>query len=104
MLEFELRLQQYIELVRQGYEAGMSSMEGLEGDGMNGVNIGGGGGEAKLVEARAHAAKYLRTSGDFRVSCRAAGLLAYKPWDEVEPYAVSRPISDIMSLYSLIIL
>ncbi|KAH7087738.1 CTLH/CRA C-terminal to lish motif domain-containing protein [Paraphoma chrysanthemicola] len=87
MLEFELRLQQYIELVRQGHEAGMGGMDGIETDGMNGVSIGGGGGEAKLVEARAHAKKYLSTSGDFELLGRAAGLLAYRPWDEVEPYA-----------------
>lgn len=85
MLEFELRLQQYIELVRQGHEAGMSGMEGVEGEG---VVIGGGGGEQKLVEARAHAKKYLSASGDFALLRRAAGLLAYRPWDEVEPYAV----------------
>ncbi|OAL51412.1 hypothetical protein IQ07DRAFT_538213 [Pyrenochaeta sp. DS3sAY3a] len=62
MLEFELRLQQYIDLGR-------------------------GGGEAKLVEARTHAKKYLSGSGDFELLRRAAGLLAYRPWDEVEPYA-----------------
>jgi macrophage erythroblast attacher len=89
VLEFELRLQQYIELVRQGHEAGMSGMDGIESDGMNGVSIGGGGGETKLVEARAHAKKHLSTSGDFDLLRRAAGLLAYKPWDEVEPYAVN---------------
>jgi macrophage erythroblast attacher len=88
ILEFELRLQQYIELVRQGHEAGMSGMDGIESDGMNGVSIGGGGGETKLVEARAHAKKFLSTNGDFDLLRRAAGLLAYKPWDEVEPYAV----------------
>ncbi|KAF1915590.1 CTLH/CRA C-terminal to lish motif domain-containing protein [Ampelomyces quisqualis] len=84
MLEFELRLQQYIELVRQGHEAGMSGMDGVEGEG---VSIGGGGGEMKLVEARAHAKRYLSASGDFDLLRRAAGLLAYRPWDEVEPYA-----------------
>ncbi|KAI8940991.1 GID complex subunit containing RING finger motif [Plenodomus lindquistii] len=89
MLEFELRLQQYIELVRQGHEAGLSGMDGLETeDGMHGVSLGGGGGEMKLVEARAHAKKYLSTSGDFELLRRAAGLLAYRPWDAVEPYAV----------------
>jgi macrophage erythroblast attacher len=88
ILEFELRLQQYIELVRQGHEAGISGMDGIESDGMNGVSIGGGGGETKLVEARAHAKKFLSTNGDFDLLRRAAGLLAYKPWDEVEPYAV----------------
>jgi len=88
MLEFELRLQQYIELVRQGHEAGMSGMDGLESDGMNGVSIGGGGGETKLEEARAHAKKYLSASGDHELLGRAAGLLAFRPWDEIEPYAV----------------
>ncbi|KAH6866861.1 CTLH/CRA C-terminal to lish motif domain-containing protein [Alternaria rosae] len=89
LLEFELRLQQYIELVRQGHEAGLSGMDGLEtqDDGMHGVSIGGGGGETKLMEARAHAKKYLSTSGDFELMRRAAGMLAYRPWDEVEPYA-----------------
>lgn len=88
MLEFELRLQQYIELVRQGHEAGTKDVD-MDGemDGMNGVSLGGSG-EAKLVEARAHAKKYLSTSGDFELLGRAAGLLAYKPWDDVEPYAV----------------
>jgi macrophage erythroblast attacher len=93
MLEFELRLQQYIELVRQGHEAGMGAMDGIESDGMNGISIGDGGGETKLVEARAHAKKYLSTSGDFELLGRAAGLLAYKPWDQVEPYAASSPNS-----------
>lgn len=88
MLEFELRLQQYIELVRQGHEAGMSVMDGIESDGMHGVSIGGGGGETKLAEARAHAKKFLSSSGDFELLGRAAGLLAYRPWDEIEPYAV----------------
>ncbi|KAJ4366833.1 GID complex subunit containing RING finger motif [Neocucurbitaria cava] len=94
MLEFELRLQQYIELVRQGHEAGMGGgemgdMEMQDGMGMNnGVSIGGNcGGESKLVEARAHAKKYLSTSGDVELLGRAAGLLAYRPWNEVEPYA-----------------
>ncbi|RAR06702.1 ATP-binding cassette sub-family F member 3 [Stemphylium lycopersici] len=87
LLEFELRLQQYIELVRQGHEAGLSGMDGLETEGVS-IGGGGGGGEAKLVEARAHAKKYLSPSGDFELTRRAAGMLAYRPWDEVEPYAV----------------
>lgn len=87
MLEFELRLQQYIEMVRMGHEQGMGAGEGEFGN--EGVSIsGGGGGEAKLVEARAHAKKYLSGSGDFELLGRAAGLLAYRPWDEVEPYTV----------------
>jgi macrophage erythroblast attacher len=92
MLEFELRLQQYIELVRQGHEAGMSGMDGVEGEG---VSIGGGGGEMKLVEARVHAKRYLSGSGDFELLRRAAGLLAYRPWDEMEPYAVSGPAHSL---------
>ncbi|KAG9199350.1 GID complex subunit containing RING finger motif [Epicoccum nigrum] len=85
MLEFELRLQQYIEMVRQGHESGVS---GMDSDfGREGVSIGEGGGEQRLMEARAHAKKYLSTSGDFDLIGRAAGLLAYRPWDEVEPYA-----------------
>ncbi|KAL5114527.1 GID complex subunit containing RING finger motif [Pleosporales sp. CAS-2024a] len=86
ILEFELRLQQYVELVRQGHEAGMSNMDGMESDGMHGVNIGGGGGELKLVQAKEHAKKYLSMSGDPDLFRRAACLLAYKPWDDVEPY------------------
>ena len=89
ILEFELRLQQYIEMVRQGHESGVAGMEGEFEGVREGVSIGGGGGEQKLVEARAHAKKYLSGSGDFELLGRAAGLLAYRPWDEVEPYAVS---------------
>jgi len=77
-LEFQLRLQQYIEMVRQGHEAG----------GENPMGAGQGGGEQKLIEARAHAKKWLSGSGDFELLGRAAGLLAYRPWDNVEPYAV----------------
>lgn len=110
MLEFELRLQQYIELVRQGHEAGLSGMDGVEtadeGGSMHGVSIrgGSGGGEAKLVEARAHAKKYLSTSGDFKLMRQAAGMLAYRPWDEVEPYAVSLISSSILQELGLLFL
>lgn len=99
MLEFELRLQQYIELVRQGYEASLSSMDGLEGDGMHGVSLVEGGGKAKLIEATAHANKYFRSSGDSELVRRAAGLLAYKPWDEVQPYAVSSDCNKTTSCF-----
>ncbi|KAF2005402.1 protein FYV10 [Amniculicola lignicola CBS 123094] len=92
-LEFDLRLQQYVELVRQGHEAVSDDM-GSEGMGMGmgmedgGIGIGGDSGEnTKLAEARAHAKKYLAVSADFDILGKAAGLLAYKPWDEVEPYA-----------------
>lgn len=81
-LEFELRFQQYIELVRQGHEAGIDGMDMEDGSG-------GGGGVNKLGEATAHAKMYLSKSGDFQLMGRAAGLLAYKPCDEVEPYHVS---------------
>lgn len=87
-LEFELRLQQYIELVRQGHEAGIDT----DMDGMNGVSLEEGGkGERRLVEARAHARKYLTQSGDAALLGKAAGLLAYRPWDDVAPYAVRCP-------------
>ena len=76
-LEFELRLQQYIEMVRQGHEAGAENP--------------GTGGEQKLIEARQHAKKYLSACADFELLGRAAGLLAYRPWDFVEPYAVCIP-------------
>jgi macrophage erythroblast attacher len=49
---------------------------------------GGGGGERMLAEARAHAKKYLNGNGDYQLMGRAAGLLAFRPWDAVEPYAV----------------
>ena len=94
MLEFELRLQQYIEMVRQGHESGMSDMD--DEHGREGVSIRAEGGEAKLVEARAHAKKYLSGSGDFELLGRAAGLLAYKPWVNVEPYAVRIPTSTVL--------
>jgi macrophage erythroblast attacher len=79
--------------VRQGHEVGIRDVDMEEMDGLNGVSVGGGagGGETKLVEARLHAKKYLSGSGDFELLGRAAGLLAYKPWDNVEPYAVCLP-------------
>ena len=87
-LEFELRFQQFIELVRQGHEAGMDGMDGMDvEDGGGGVGVGVG--VDKLGEATAHAKMYLSKSGDFKLMGRAAGLLAYKPCDEVEPYHVS---------------
>ncbi|KAF2730375.1 protein FYV10 [Polyplosphaeria fusca] len=97
MLEFQLRLQQYIELVRMGHEGGggREGMEGVEngdeGDGGVEVDMRDGGGgfggvNEKLVEARAHAKKYLSASGDFDLMNRVGGLLAFRPWDEVEPY------------------
>lgn len=96
-LEFELRLQQFIELVRAGHESLRDTMSDSD-DAGGGVAMGGGrgGGEEKLVEARAHAKKYLLNGNggaDFEVLGRAAGLLAYRPWDPVEPYAVCRSIS-----------
>jgi macrophage erythroblast attacher len=99
MLEFELRLQQYIEMVRTGHESGVS---GMDGEFAEGVRIGEGGGETKLMEARAHAKKYLSGSGDFELLGRAAGLLAYRPWDEVEPYAVSPYILPKHTMRSLL--
>lgn len=62
-LEFELRLQQYIELRRNG----------------------------QLVEARQHAQKYLtqHASTYLEEVNRAAGLLAYPPDTQVRKYRVS---------------
>ncbi|KAF2866580.1 protein FYV10 [Massariosphaeria phaeospora] len=85
MLEFELRLQQYIEMVRQGHEAGIG--DGVNGLGDGGMSLGSGNGASRLVEARLYAKKYLSASDDFELVGRAAGLLAYRPWDGVEPYA-----------------
>jgi macrophage erythroblast attacher len=91
-LEFELRLQQFIELVRAGHERLRDAMSDSDDTG-GGIAMGGarGGGEEKLVEARTHAKKYLLNGNgapDLEVLGRAAGLLAYRPWDPVEPYAV----------------
>ncbi|RMZ70947.1 FYV10 [Pyrenophora seminiperda CCB06] len=94
-LEFELRFQQYIELVRAGHEGGGGGGGvGEEDDGMDvedGEGEGGGVGVGvdKLGEATAHAKMYLSKSGDFKLMGRVGGLLAYKPCDEVEPYHVS---------------
>jgi macrophage erythroblast attacher len=95
-LEFELRLQQYIELVRQGHECLRDLDVGMDEDGEIGGGVptgttNGSAGEQKLVEARAHAKKFLSGTGDFEILGRAAGLLAYRPWDHVEPYAVRSP-------------
>lgn len=107
-LEFELRLQQYVELVRKGHEAmhGVGDGEGEDGDMRmvddeeDLVGEGDGGvaledrraeGARQLAVARDHAKKWLIGSGgnvEFEVVGKAAGLLAYKPWDRVEPYAV----------------
>ena len=63
-LEFELRLQQYVELRRNG----------------------------QLVEARQHAQKYLSQHAGIYLEevNRAAGLLAYPPDTKVREYRVSR--------------
>lgn len=61
-LEFELRLQQFIELRRKG----------------------------SLLEARLHAQKYITVHSEMNVPefQRAAGLLAYGPYARTEPYKV----------------
>lgn len=63
-LEFELRLQQYIEMVRTGQPA-------------------------KFLEAAAHASKYLSGHSEPGRAVQAAALLAYQPGTHVEPYKVS---------------
>ena len=74
-LEFELRLQQYIELRREG----------------------------KLVEARVHAQKFLRPHIEAypELVYQATGLLAYPPSTFAEPYRV-RSTSCVLSLSLLI--
>lgn len=63
-LEFELRLQQYVEMVRTGNTQ-------------------------KLQEATQHARKYLASHSDTKYAIRAAGLLAFPPDTPAEPYKVS---------------
>jgi macrophage erythroblast attacher len=65
-LEFELRLQQFIEMVRTG-----------DTD--------------KLLEAIKHAHKYLTPQEHIKGGITAAGLLAYTEDTDVEPYKVSEP-------------
>ncbi|OJD38891.1 protein fyv10 [Diplodia corticola] len=60
-LEFELRLQQYVEMVRTGTTQ-------------------------KLQEATQHARKYLASHSDTKYAIRAAGLLAFPPDTTTEPY------------------
>ncbi|KAB2573571.1 hypothetical protein BFW01_g2651 [Lasiodiplodia theobromae] len=60
-LEFELRLQQYVEMVRTGNTQ-------------------------KLQEATQHARKYLASHSDTKYAIRAAGLLAFPPDTPAEPY------------------
>ncbi|KAF4545137.1 Protein fyv10 [Lasiodiplodia theobromae] len=69
-LEFELRLQQYVEMVRTGNTQ-------------------------KLQEATQHARKYLASHSDTKYAIRAAGLLAFPPDTPAEPYK-----AHIQSLYS----
>ena len=64
-LELELRLQQFIEMVREGQMG-------------------------KLMEAIAHARKHLAGGQDVEFGLRAGGLLAHPPETLVEPYQVRR--------------
>lgn len=70
-LEFEVRLQQYIELVRSGQPE-------------------------KLLEATRHARKYLSPFKDSESKSihRAAGLLAFSSSTTAEPYRVRLPTAD----------
>lgn len=63
-LEYDLRLQQYIELVRSRDTT-------------------------KFVEATVHARKYLNGPENLKESIEACGLLAYPPTTRIEPYRVS---------------
>lgn len=71
-LEFELRLQQYIEMVRTGNKA-------------------------KYLEAMLHAKKYLTTYIDSQSAeiHRAAGLLAFPKDTKAEPYKVGRTLLEL---------
>jgi macrophage erythroblast attacher len=64
-LEYELRMQQYIEMVRTGDPE-------------------------KLLEAALHARKHLTAEGQSRNAIESAGLLAYDADTDTEPFAVSR--------------
>lgn len=64
-LEFELRLQQYIELIRTRQCS-------------------------KIAEATAHARKYLASHADAQRAVQASALLAYAPDTRIETYRVSR--------------
>ncbi|TKA82445.1 Protein FYV10 [Cryomyces minteri] len=68
-LEVELRLQQYIELVRTGDNP-------------------------KLIEATLHARKYLAAQQDTEFTMRAAGLLVFPPGTAAEPYRVISTTAD----------
>ena len=67
VLEFELRLQQYIELRRHG----------------------------KILEAKKHAQKYIIPQIESRLpdAHRAAGIMAYPPTTTTEPYRVCETIA-----------
>jgi macrophage erythroblast attacher len=67
-LEFELRLQQYIEMIRTGDKT-------------------------KFVDAMIHAKKYLAAYIETQSAeiHRAAGLLAFPPDTKAEPYKVFQP-------------
>lgn len=69
-LEFELRLQQYIEMIRSGDKI-------------------------KYMEAMVHAKKYLTPYMDSQSEeiHRAAGLLAFPKDTKAEPYRVCSPVS-----------
>ena len=71
-LELELRLQQFIELVRSG---------DLD----------------KRLEAMAYARKHLASNQDTKFGMQAAGLLAQTHDTPVEPYRVRHPIQDPLS-------
>jgi len=66
-LEYELRLQQHIELCRAGHTKGDMK---------------------KMVDARAHAAKYFTSHPDQEWKNRAAGLLVIPPATHTDPYQV----------------
>lgn len=73
-LEYELRLQQHIELCRTGHEQGDYK---------------------KLDEARLHASKYFKSHPDQEWKNRASGLLVIPPATNMDPYHVCLVIPPI---------
>jgi macrophage erythroblast attacher len=76
-LEYELRLQQHIELCRAGHTTGDMK---------------------KLVDARIHAAKYFGLHPDQEWKNRASGLLVIPPTTNMDPYQVHMSYQYIRTL------
>jgi macrophage erythroblast attacher len=84
-LQLELRLQQFIEMVRAAHEK-TRPWDGtiVESPDETALKES----EKLLAEARAHARKYLAGEASMKRLSIAAGLLAFRHWDAIEPYDV----------------